>query len=908
MSNWINQIALPLYAFVASLRITRELANTMRTSYRPTVIVGLGGTGAMVVRFLQVFLRILFGKERSRIFQFLVIDTAPEEVGAGQAARNAGHFLYLPPFDNAEQIRNLDRNPFLAAWWPRNGKDQPYLPDKTAGTGTNRVRVNARHALFHYISDVINRLEAAVTRATQINAQQGFGADSIKFYVVGSSAGGTCSGLFIDIAYLCRLVGLQTKATPFVTGILVMDDIFRPVARARNTQAEFSANTLALLMELNHFFHTRTFDVVYNDLINTSGLSAGIYKPVDVLYLVGMSNARGQTIESLDDLAKMIATEVALEIASPLQNRTSNVLDNVKANERWIAGQPTAFSSFALHALNYPLAQIASWCAANFLAPFSTRVLLQPLRPPSEVEADALAFTQRAEVEQELASQLLDRLSLSANGEPISTPVLYIDQVTGVPEDLLMGSLQRIEEQLQTEIAGAQEVIRANVESIQLRFTQDLAAEVVSILQDAERGLRFLAWLLEAIVKRLIVQNTALVDEQALFQATMDAQAAAWRTHLSELAAALRLATWHPLRSRRIRHRLSQAVAAYNAYLAARLELERRLQAQACYDAFLKEARSLARRAKDSDSGWGQFAITVAAQATAQPAIQRAIDADYSLIRSVVEEEELSAILAKHAPKIESAEQRALLAGRFWSFFAAQQTGWKLTDPEALELSEEHPAMQTYFFLYSLFAEALQSTNLLAELEAKYGGSWAQEIALAYQRTEPFWNVHMGNHGGQIQNNLQFEPSLVGYGGQEGWQETVADTVGEPVNCIETNDPFQMLFLKTAHGLPLFALRSLRTTLRPAYDFLQQQWVAGEHNPIPLHVSREWEQALHSIEPESAASPESTPANGRPASAPALSHLQELPAPPLTVVRAAPAPDEHAGGDGEQRRDGQILS
>src|SRR5690606_18682202 len=118
-------------------------------------------------------------------------------------------------------------NRYIAPWWP-GGPRRPYRPT-FAGAGAERVRAVGRLALFHYLSNTIMpALETKLDRAIQVNAQHGMGATSIKFYLIFSSAGGTGSGMALDLAYIVRMLGLRRQPTAFVTGVIVTDSAFRP--------------------------------------------------------------------------------------------------------------------------------------------------------------------------------------------------------------------------------------------------------------------------------------------------------------------------------------------------------------------------------------------------------------------------------------------------------------------------------------------------------------------------------------------------------------------------------------------------------------------------------------------------------------------------------------------------------
>jgi hypothetical protein len=79
-----------------------------RTSYRPTIIIGLGGTGYDVVRKLRRRIEAHFGAEKGRIFQYLVVDTAPEKPPAGEIALGPSVFVHLKSFPAAQMIENLN--------------------------------------------------------------------------------------------------------------------------------------------------------------------------------------------------------------------------------------------------------------------------------------------------------------------------------------------------------------------------------------------------------------------------------------------------------------------------------------------------------------------------------------------------------------------------------------------------------------------------------------------------------------------------------------------------------------------------------------------------------------------------------------------------------------------------------
>ncbi len=859
------------------------------TSFRPTIVIGIGGTGLAVVRRLKKLLRQVFQEKELGIFQYLVIDTAAEEVPEGEERLGAGEFLHLGAFDAADLIRHLDENPYVARWWP-GGPERPYRPS-FSGTGANRVRAVGRLVGYQYMgSTIIPAIENRIDRAIEINAQHGTGAQSLKIYLVCSLAGGTGSGLVLDLAYVSRMLGLRRQPTAYITGVLVLDDAFLPKARTANTSAEFSGNTFAALREINHFSATRSFRESYDDIHNTEMLPEG-FRPFDICYLLGLHNADGQALESFESLADMTAAEMFLEIASPLHGRTENVLDNVRANERSIAGQPAAFSSFALSSLVYPLAGIASWCALNAHPDFSARVLLAPRRAASDVTDDVTAFAQTAGVEEAQADMLIDRLNIDEKGESLLTPAVSHDQVGGVPDAQLLGALQRMEEAALAALGDVRQAVISRTPDIQKEYRATLATHAESMLRDPQRGPKYLAWFLIELAERLVAyRDEHMVAEQSMYRAEVDSQEAAWREARESLARALRIPRGMPWRGYRLTASRTAYAAAFNAYLAASHDLERRTQAILCFSAFVDQTRELARRASDLLNTWLKLCEITRERGATELTEARATETDYSLMRNIVGRDELQSTLQRHLPDMTEPELCDHLAARFWQFFAGRFPGWTLTGGIPDRSGEASPPVQAYYFLFDHYAQAIAGKTLLERLKEIYAGGWEHEIELRYLQTSPFWNYNLSRYGDQIRNNLQHEPRLVGYGESDvqGWSEVVSRIVGENADGVNNKNPHEMLFLKTSHGLPLFALRSVGQVMRNAYRYVRSLWEAGtpSNNPIPVHVSSGWEREMTDIDPRPTVAPNfpSDPAGQRSGASAAL------PAQPTSPASSAPSP------------------
>jgi hypothetical protein len=246
---------------------------------RKTLVIGLGTTGADICNRLMERLIWEHGSlQQTPWIRFLVVETAGTETnvggdadnGGGDAANEAnralslaeqtGNFLYVPVQQN-QQIRDVlyhsDR------WKSQLDPDAWIHSDiKTflgnlRGPGAGNIRQFGRLAtLFpaHYtrISDAVRQRLIALTALTsaQANADQGGSVNlpqgPVDLYIVGTLAGGTGSGCYIDVPYFLRFNPAFQPATMTLVGIMAA----YPNNGGTN---EYGSNTYHALREYHHF-------------------------------------------------------------------------------------------------------------------------------------------------------------------------------------------------------------------------------------------------------------------------------------------------------------------------------------------------------------------------------------------------------------------------------------------------------------------------------------------------------------------------------------------------------------------------------------------------------------------------------------------------------------------------------
>lgn len=235
---------------------------------RPALVVGLGGTGQWVLTWLKRDLLLSNNGQLPRNVRLLSIDTATQlEAGAkrvnatgqeeegievGGVSLDAGEFVYVggDSKPEAERVKRGELKP-IGKWY----KAQKWLDTQSPASfilddGAGRLRQFGRMAIF---KDMLGRqtgsrlwrsfssaLEAVRTATTEQRR--------LEIIVVGSFAGGTGSGMFLDTALILRLMAQQRNIHHVLRGYFALPSVF-----TTSPGEDMRARTFAAWRELNRF-------------------------------------------------------------------------------------------------------------------------------------------------------------------------------------------------------------------------------------------------------------------------------------------------------------------------------------------------------------------------------------------------------------------------------------------------------------------------------------------------------------------------------------------------------------------------------------------------------------------------------------------------------------------------------
>lgn len=295
-----------------------------------TLFIGLGGTGVKaILRTKQCFMDA-YG-EIPPMVAFLAVDTdkAIRESSLpsrkGEEVRLAeNEICFCGITGSALEIYNSHQTKFQ--WVPR--RNVPFLSN-LKNTGAGQVRSNGRFLARHNATEISRRVSSKVTeigKPLPINSRFVYDTNRdgmeypIKVNVVGSVAGGTGSGTFIDMLVLVAKTLRDSGLTYSITPWMVLPEVFRHMVPGP-ASANVYQNSYGAIRELDYLYHLPKdnrnaidfrFDKVYY-------LDEGIGDT----YLMNNTNKAGVVFQNIDDITDSIGRCMFLP---------SNEVDSVKDN------------------------------------------------------------------------------------------------------------------------------------------------------------------------------------------------------------------------------------------------------------------------------------------------------------------------------------------------------------------------------------------------------------------------------------------------------------------------------------------------------------------------------------------------------------------------------------------------
>jgi hypothetical protein len=436
-----------------------------------------------------------------------VVDTDDTSNKPGEEPLEDYERVEMRGFDLNEVVENLDRFPTIKAWWP-GGPD--LKPGYVWHGAPGQMRCAGRLVLFSRYSSFIRRLRDAIDAISQIDnwikteemstPERRYIVERpeevplmAKVFIISSVCGGTGGGILLDIAYLCR--HFLAELHPVIKAMIILPPVLdtEPTIKKSRIKKKIRANTYAALKEIDHFIARSRWVCQYPEgaPINVSS------PPFDFTYLVDLSNQKGQQLNSVDDICKMIANAIFLSTGLP----TAREMDSIDAISgmrlEQIEEKFRAYSSLATTSLIFPKQKVLDYCSARMAEALIKDGFLQGSDESKvrikkgEVKQAVSAFLSEARLrDEDIVAELRRGREVVIANEPAirrSENVATALRLLGAQE-----SNNRNQRQEQADL------IKERAESLQGEAKEALGSKVVEVVKG--RGIHFATLFLEELM------------------------------------------------------------------------------------------------------------------------------------------------------------------------------------------------------------------------------------------------------------------------------------------------------------------------------------------------------------------------------------------------------------------------
>lgn len=790
--------------------------------FRPSLIIGLGGTGKEVVLNLKQRFARNFGRDLG-IVRFLVIDTtlATEDREVAELEQRVTlspiEFCYLGNIDANDIVENLRNFPYIQSWFPSSLR--PGVIDR----GAAMTRAIGRLALFWRISEVINVLGTAVRNlmalahisltggATSASQEQG-----LNIFLVTSVCGGTGSGIFLDLAYLVRdtLQQVGLLGVSKVTGTLVLPGAFPRASDQYNLQA----NAYAALKELDFFMDTASFTCTYSQ--NPPVMIDIRRRPFDLCYLIDTINENRKKLEDIRGVAELIAEAFFLFITSDsgkkLEDLEINIRDRVLQYSPPPTNKPAAYSSFGTSALVLPTQRIIQACAFTLGADLIEQGLLRAVEDVTALENQVKQFIDTQRLNEDPGDEVVEALLQDERGRKMTVSLDAMELFASPVAEVQAEARTFVDNYRREVLSKFEQRVRENADRLEQAKRLAIERQVESLVNDPERGLLYADRWLEALNRSLEHFWDLMKQEQAKHEKERAAAEASLPGFWEGLDAAVN--SFVLFRRRKIQDALEMVVSTYQELYQKQLEALACSLAVRLFAAWMQCVGTLR-------SELDGLRVRLEALARSYRTRRRQMESfketgDFVLERSLIEEQDIEQFYGRSIPALRDEVAQLLqhpVHGRIYD--------WRNLPDAEIESHLQGYAREKFSHLANLHIDGPDGV-----IAAK-AQSPDQLLDRLMTFAVPFWNYSEVRARGINMATVE----VVGV--EDEATSLIAQAVARrpgDIATATTKEPDRITVTRARHGLPLFALTMIENW-KQAYDmFLRSR-------RRPVHIFEKWE-------------------------------------------------------------------
>ena len=289
---------------------------------RPSIYVGLGGTGIKAVSQTKKMFEDAFGKDNipSQIaFAAIDFDLA-EDPNLPTPMRE--DFLSVTNAGSPRQLYDVRRKLGEYSWmFPGNSR----FIGNLISDGASQVRTYGRFLTEMIINNIERRIADCYTQVTNIQQDMDINVDktaSVDIHIAMSLAGGTGCGSFLNVASMLR-DKYQEKVK--IIGYGVLHSVFRTMDPSTNKTPRVVANAYSAILDLDYLMSATADKSIH---LTLNGKKTELKQPIyDEFFVVDNETENGKRVDNISKLCEVVGTCMYVagsEMGSKIQSGQSN--------------------------------------------------------------------------------------------------------------------------------------------------------------------------------------------------------------------------------------------------------------------------------------------------------------------------------------------------------------------------------------------------------------------------------------------------------------------------------------------------------------------------------------------------------------------------------------------------------
>ena len=801
---------------------SRAQQQSVKAQLRPTLMIGIGGTGQKVLVQLKARFLRNYGDIPSTI-KFLCFDTDPAVAQTRMDSQivsltSPNELVYIGGIQIAEILDTLPNRPAIASWIIEDKDNLKSMAVQAIVAGCHAVRPLGRLAFFWNISVIADKIKQALGDLVHITVNQEVTA-GVNVFIVSSVCGGTGSGAILDMAYLTRKMmdsrGIKTDAC-YINGILALPSVFPNVE-----QTGIGANAYATLRELDQVNTTGEWHCNYGSPTVGTVDYKGV-RPFKICYLVDAANENGRGLAGMDEVAPMIAEAVYLQIGSQVGTANNSQFDNVPILARTTLDirsnvqKVTAYSSLGTASLVFPAQRIIDTCSQRLGRELIENRLLRETKVvadgPTQEKSDPVA--NYVQVQQLDATNVLLQVARDARGSPLRLALNAGSVMNQVKENQLQAAVKAYVDRMETTVDGEyDQILELNRKTLAEKLATAINSEADRLVDDPSEagGIRAAMSFLERLNTKLESIRRELEKGRLDRVSVRDRNQQQIKTLFDEFTRSFQ----GPFHGKKVKTACERYVQKCQDYLSARFDA-RKCEVAASLLAGL--SLTMAAKLRVLQGALNRLQYVRASFDTSIKPRDKVARMDYLLAQNITTDEDVDRYYHERVDRLGSQMEVGLVESQK----AGAMHTW-------LELDQDALTARVLSYAHSVFEDIAQTTieNVILDKAAPGQNQVTATTRLdnLIENSVPFWNYR------NVRMAQGWDPSaIIVIGVNDNERSIYTNNIGgQGTSLISTFDPHVITVMQTKHGLPLFAL-----TQYP--DYHEKAESVTQSNEKPLYV------------------------------------------------------------------------